>query len=160
MGALLACSGRPAFDGSTYRNGKIAFRAGPVGEGWRPLEIEHAAVAFRDDTHLASVMVHARCDLPSDDAPLLALTNHLLIGTTERDVASEDTVSFDGREARHTIVTAKLDGVRQTFDLWVMKKDGCVYDLVYVAAPQSYAAGAPAFDRFARGFHTLSGTAP
>ncbi|CAN5767727.1 hypothetical protein BH09MYX1_BH09MYX1_34110 [soil metagenome] len=152
----VACGGIGPFDGSVYREGKIAFHAGPIDPGWRRLEASQGAIAFRDDAHGASIMVHARCDVPGDDAPLLALTNHLVIGTTERDVKKEETLPFDGREARHTVLTAKLDGVAQTFDLWVMKKDGCVYDLVYIAAPERYEGGEPAYARFVEGFRTLA----
>lgn len=156
LAALVACGGGPTFDGSVYRDGKIAFHAGPLGEGWRKLEMPNTALAFRDDTHLASILVHGRCNVPGDDAPLVALTNHLVIGTTERDVKLEETLPFDGREARHTVLAAKLDGVLQTFDLWVLKKDGCVYDLAYISAPQHYDAGAPAFARFVQGFRTMA----
>ena len=153
---VVGCGSGPAFEGGIYRDGTIAFRAGPVGDGWRRLEIAHASLAFRDDAHLASVLVHGRCNVPGDDAPLPALTNHLVIGTTDRDVKLEETVPFDGREARHTVLDAKLDGVEKTFDLWVLKKDGCVYDLVYIAEPAHYAAGEPAFTRFVHGFATVS----
>ena len=63
--------------------------------------------------------------------------------------------AFDGREARHTVMTAKLDGVPMTFDIFVEKKNGCVYDLVYVARPDRFGDGAPEFERFAGGFHAF-----
>ena len=37
---------------------------------------------------------------------------------------------MDGREAMHTVMSAKLDGVPKMFDAYVLKKDGCVYDFV------------------------------
>ena len=63
---------------------------------------------------------------------------------------------MDGREAMHSTVVAKLDGVPKKFDVWVLKKDGCVYDLAYISAPQHYDAGAPAFARFVQGFRTMA----
>ena len=47
---------------------------------------------------------------------------------------------------------ATLDGAPVELDAWVLKKDGCVYDLVYAAPPSRFAAGAPAFARFVAGF--------
>jgi hypothetical protein len=151
----LACGASMTFDGSVYRNGKLAFRVGPIPSSWRRLEVNDAAMAFRDDAAQATVLVNGRCDVPSDDAPLVALTAHLLIGTTERELKTEETVPFDGREARHTVLTAKLDGVAKTLDLYVLKKDSCVYDFAYITVPERYAAAAPAYQSFVAGFHTL-----
>jgi hypothetical protein len=36
-----------------------------------------------------------------------------------------------------------------------MKKDGCVYDLVYIAPPEQFGAGIGAFSRFVDGFSAL-----
>ncbi|HEX7601455.1 MAG TPA: hypothetical protein VF316_07620 [Polyangiaceae bacterium] len=149
----LSCGGSKTFDGSVYRGGELAFRVGPIPSSWHRLDRNDAPLVFRDEAAQATVLVNGRC--PGDDAPLLALTAHLLIGTTERDIRSEETVPFDGREARHTIVTAKLDGVAKTLDLYVLKKDKCVYDFVYITAPDRYEAAGPAFQTFVTGFHTL-----
>ena len=51
---------------------------------------------------------------------------------------------------------AKLDGVPMQYDIYVMKKDGCVYDLVYVAPPGRFAAGAADFERFAHGLRNAA----
>jgi len=152
----LACGASMTFDGSVYRSPKLAFRVGPIPSSWHRLEVNDAPLAFRDDAAEATILVNGRC--PGDDAPLVALTAHLLIGTTDREIRSEDTVPFDGREARHTVVTAKLDGVARTLDLYVLKKDSCVYDFVYITVPDHYEATAPAFQAFVSGFHTLPGS--
>jgi hypothetical protein len=66
----------------------------------------------------------------------------------------EETVPFDRREARHTVMKAKLDGVPLVWDAYVMKKNGCVYDMVYVAPPDRFEEGTAAFERFAQGFRS------
>jgi hypothetical protein len=86
----------------------------------------------------------------------VSLVQHLLIGFTEREMVTEETIPFDGREARHVVARARLDGVPMMLDLYVMKKDGCVFDMAYVAEPQRFASGQPVFEAFAHGFHTLS----
>ena len=152
-----ACGGaRSSFDGAVYRSGAIAFRVPQVPAEWRRVEVTDGALAFRDEAHDGSVLVNARCGEKDGDAPLVALTNQLVMGTTERVAIVEETLPFDGREARHTRMSAKLDGVARELDIFVLKKDGCVYDFVYVAAPEHAAAGAPAFEGFVRGFHTVS----
>lgn len=151
-GGSFGCGG-PSIDG-VWRISDREFRVGPVPREWRRVDAPEQAVAFRDDAGDASVLVGVRCNVAGDDVPLLALTNHLVMGTTEREVAQQDLAPFDGREALHTVMHAKLDGVVMAYDLWVTKKDGCVYDFAYVASPEHFDAARPAFERFVAGFHT------
>jgi hypothetical protein len=152
----LACGGSTQhFDGQVYRGGKIAFRVPAVPPEWKRIDVSDASIAFRDDAHEASILLNGRCYGRDDDTPLRALTQHLILGTTERSFDVEETIPFDAREAQHTIMRAKLDGVAMTYDIYVMKKDGCVYDFVYVAAPERFAEGSPAFERFVAGVHTI-----
>jgi len=158
---VAACGGgnaSGAFDGHVYRNGSIAFRLPDPPAGWRRIDVDDASLAFRDDTHGASVLLNARCLSADDRTPLVALTNHLLIGATEREYLSQVAEPFDGREALHTKVKAKWDGVPMLIDVYVLSKDGCVYDFVYLGSPGGFDGGAPAFESFVRGFRTLPGS--
>ena len=157
--AWAACGGRQrSFDGTTYRDGPVAFQIAPTPPTWRAVDVTDASLAYRDEAHGASVLLNARCHRPDEGTPLVALTNHLLIGATEREVLSQESEPFDGREALHTRMRAKWDGVPIAFDIFVMKKDGCSYDFVYMGDPGGFDAGAPAFESFARGFRTLPGS--
>jgi hypothetical protein len=161
--AAIACgSAAPHLDAGAYRAGPIAFRVGDVPAGWRAVQVEGATLAYRDETHLASILLDGRCYRKDDDVPLLALTDHLVMGTTDRQIASQETLPFDEREAMHTLLTAKLDGVAMGYDIFVLKKDGCVYDFVYVAEPggpgkSADTSGTGPFERFVGTFHTLPG---
>ncbi len=157
---LSGCGGASAesFDGAVYRKGPLAFQIGTVPAGWRSVDLNHATLAYRDDAHGASVLVNGRCHRPDESTPLLALTNHLLIGSTERNVLSQTTEPFDGREALHTKMSAKWDGVPISFDIYVTKKDGCIYDFVYMGDPTAFDGGAPDFEAFVRSFRTLPGS--
>jgi hypothetical protein len=134
--------------------GGVAFRVGDVSPEWHRVDTGEAALAYRDD-HGESLLVDGRCNLRGDDIPLVALTNQLIMGTTDRNYVMEETIPFDRREARHTVMRAKLDGVLMVWDLYVMKKDACVYDVVYVAPPDRFDGGRAAFERFAGEFHTV-----
>jgi hypothetical protein len=161
IACVLACAGarsRGSFDGTVYRDGAIAFELPSVPSGWRRVEVDGASIAFRDDANDASVLVNARCGKIDDDTPLLALTTQLLIGSTERTVALQAVEPFDRREALHTRGAAKWDGVAMAHDVFVLKKDGCVYDFVYTGDPARAAAGTPAFEQYVRGFRTLPGS--
>jgi hypothetical protein len=151
---LASCGSARSFDGTTFEQGKLAFRVGPLAAEWRPIEVRGATLAFRDDAHGGSVLLDARCNKEDSDTPLNALTAHLLSGTTDREYLVEETTPFDARDARHTVVRAKVDGVLMTYDVYVLNKDGCTYDFVYLAPPESFDIGVPPFERFVRGFQT------
>jgi len=158
LGAI-ACGGPTAtFESGVYRGHGVAFGVGDIPAAWHRVDVEDAALAFRDD-HGSSVLVNVRCNVRADDIPLVALTNQLVMGTTDREYVKEETVQLDRREARHTVMRAKLDGVELVWDAYVMKKDGCVYDIVLVAPPDRFEQGSASFDRFAAGLHTVSSPA-
>jgi hypothetical protein len=145
------------FDGTTFRAGRASFRAGPIPPTWRRIDLDGPMLTFKDDGTGGSVAVNVQCGKDADDVPLSALTKHLLIGFTEREFKEEKLVPLDGREALRTVVHAKLDGVKMGLDIFVMKKDGCVYDLVYVAPPATFAQGTAGFEAFVAGFGTVAG---
>jgi hypothetical protein len=153
---LQACAHGDGFDGAVLRKGELVVHLGPVAPNWRRIEVEGADLAFHDDAREASTLFDVRCGRRDDDAPLSVLTDHLIMGTTERQFDTQETVPFDGREALHSVLRAKLDGVPMQYEIYVMKKDGCVFDIVYVAPPDRLAQGAPEFERFVHGVHALS----
>lgn len=160
--AMMGCAADPPrLEAGVYRDGPLAFRIGDVPSTWRPVRVEGATLAFRDDPHLASILLDGRCNRKDDDVPLVALTDHLVMGTTGREILSQETIPFDAREAMHTRLRAKLDGVPMDYDIFVLKKDGCVYDFVYVDPAgdknDERESGKAAFERFSATFHTLAG---
>jgi hypothetical protein len=154
----IACAHEGAsFEDDVFHKGDLRVQVGPVPPGWRRVGVDSADLAFRDDARSGSVLFDVRCGQRDDDAPLSSLTEHLIMGTTERAFDTQEVVPFDHREAMHTVLRAKLDGVPMQYDIFVMKKDGCLYDIVYVAPPDRYAEGAADFERFARGVHSPPG---
>ena len=151
---LGGCGGS-RFDGNVFHGEGFAFRVPPPPPTWERIDVSYGSLAFRDRAHGATVAVNGRCGRDAGDVPLVALTQHLFLMFTDRTVVKQEVVPFDGREAMHTVLTAKLDGVPKQFEVWVMKKDGCVYDLYYIAPPERYALGQAAFDRFVHGFATV-----
>lgn len=159
---LPACQGQkgPSWAKGEYRDGRVAFAVQELPSSFRAISMPHAVLAFRDDARGASVLLNARCQDEGEGTPLVALTNHLLMGTTERDVQEQTLEQLDGREALHSVVIAKLDGVPYAFDVFVLRKNGCIYDFVHLA-PAGGAASTAEFRAFARSFRTLPpGAAP
>lgn len=152
LGVAVACS--PShFDGRVFRRDDVAFRLEHIPPTWRSVEIENAALAFRDDANAATVAVNGRCGKDAEDVPLRSLTQHLFIEFTERRVEDQRLFPLDGREALATVMVAKLDGVEKHFHVVVLKKDGCVYDFMQIAKQRQ---DPEPFLDFVQGFSSLS----
>jgi hypothetical protein len=151
---LLTGCARSAWDGRTYANDNVRFQTGPVAPGWRSIEPGYALLAFQDAARDLVISVNGRCGKDSDDVPLGSLTQHLFLYFTERRILKQETLMLDGREALRTELSAKLDGVPRRFVVYVLKKDGCVYDFVLIAAPSVLPRPIQEFDQFVSGFST------
>ncbi len=154
MALLAAACGGSHFNGTVYDDGVLRFRTGPVPATWHGIQADGTLLAFRDDQAAATIAVNGRCGMDGDDVPLASLTQHLFLQFTEREQRSQQELSLDGRAALRTELVGKLDGVPKQFLVYVLKKDGCVYDFWRISAP---GAGDPApFEAFVQGFATGS----
>lgn len=149
---VLACG--PKFDGQVYNNGQLRFRIGPVPADWRTIEVDQALLAYRSDAARETIAVSGRCNKDGDDVPLTSLTHHLFLQFTERSMISQRSLELDGREALRTEMTASLDGVSKHYVVYVLKKDGCVYDFMRISDSSDDEGGR--FDAFVSGFETMS----
>jgi hypothetical protein len=138
-----------------YRGEGFAFRVPSPPVAWKRVDVGKEALAFRDEANDATIAASGRCKVDGEDVPLRSLVQHLFLQFSEREVVSEEIVPFDGREAMHAVVVAKLDGVPQQFDVWVLKKDGCVYDLYFFADPARFPEAVGPFREFVHGFSTV-----
>jgi hypothetical protein len=153
---LLAGCGGTSFDGRVFRNDELSFRVLRVPSSWHAIEAPGSLLAFRDDRTPASVSVSGRCGKDGDDVPLESLTHHLFLNFTERKVVGQERLTLDGREALKSELVAKLDGVPKQFMVYVLKKNGCVYDFAYVAPAGAAAEGQTDFVAFVESFSTIS----
>jgi hypothetical protein len=151
---LLAGCASSGFEGGVYHDDDVRFRVGPVPSSWRRLEVDDSRLAFRDDSANATVAVNGRCGLDGDDVPLASLTQHLFLQFTDRTPISQSKVNLDGREALRTELSAALDGVKKNYLVYVLKKNGCVYDFTYIAADSAPGSRAD-FERFVQGFAAI-----
>jgi hypothetical protein len=150
--ACLGCGGATFRDG-VYRDEHATYRIGTLPEGFRQVEVDDNDLAFHRDGH-GTISVNTTCT-DYEDVPLPALVNHLLFDTTERRFVLEETVTLDGRAARHVVVAAELDGVPVELELYVMKKDGCVIDLSHVRTSRASEAARASFRAFVARFALL-----
>ncbi|MGD8858934.1 MAG: hypothetical protein PVI30_02915 [Myxococcales bacterium] len=150
---VVGCGGA-SLSGDIYDDGTVRYRVGPRGGGFERVEVEDNDLAFFHPD-LGTISVNSTCR-DYEDVPETALMNHLLFGTREQDFRLEETVTLDGRGARHVLVDLELDGVPLTLEVFLLRKDGCVYDISHVAARNAPPAAREAFHRLVSGFAVLS----
>jgi hypothetical protein len=155
---LPACAG---WKGDTYHAHRFppklarkeaTYRFGDPGPGWQPVRnIEDVQVAWTKRDIGGAIEIHAQCDQQGDSA-LHEYTDHLRIDWTGWEVESQEEARLVDRAALHTVVTADLDGIVRRNEFWVVKKNGCLFDLRYSASPHQFEQGRPAFARVVEGF--------
>jgi hypothetical protein len=152
-GWLVACGGGAMFRDNVYSDDFTRYRVGALSPAWQPLAADGNDLAFHR-SEMGTISVNSTCT-EYDDVPLSALVNHLLFDTTERQVRLEETVTLVGRGARHLLVDLELDGVPIQVELYVLRKNGCVYDLSHVRARTAPPAARETFLAFVRRFDVL-----
>src|SRR4051794_25732681 len=132
--------------------GDVCYRVGALDGRWRLVHQEGASVGYCSQAVGGVIEANATCRDDAEAAPLKTLTRQLLIGYTQRRIESQKPVPPDRREALRTRVSARLDGVPITLDLYVLKRNGCIFDLSYAAPPDAFDRGSDDFQRFVDGF--------
>jgi hypothetical protein len=154
----VGCGG-PTFSQGVYDDGVVRYRVGDPGPGWQRVEVveDASALAFHNDALRATVSINATCK-EYEDVPEEALLNHLLFGMRERVFRVDETVTLDGRGAVHAVVDVQLDGVPVTLEIYLVRKDGCVYDMTLIASRDAFERARGALANLTARFHVLRTT--
>jgi hypothetical protein len=153
-----ACGSSGTFRDGTYQDDIVRYRIGSPQKGWERVEVDDNDVAYHH-REFGTISANSTCT-DIEDVPEQALLNHLFFGTRERVVRKEETVTIDGRGALHVIADIELDGVPITLEVYMLKKDGCVYDLSYISGRDRHAKGRGSFVQLVRGFRVLETNLP
>lgn len=128
---LAGCAGGGTFRAGTFRSSDVAYHVDPPGAPWQRAKFSGNDVAWTDPQgHVIAVNSECR---DTGDPSLKVLTDHLLLGFEDRTILQREEFPLDGRGAMRTHVATSLDGVPVELELTVLKKDGCVYDLIYTS---------------------------
>ena len=157
--AFVLCAGSgcgaSTFRDGVFDNGVVRYHVGQPGQGWEQVTIEDSEVlAFRHAALRTTVSITATCD-EYEDVPEAALLNHLLFGMQQRVFRLEETITLDGRGALHTVVDVELDGVPKTLEIYLLKKDGCVYDMTLIASRTDFERARDGLAKLVSGFHVI-----
>ena len=130
VGGASACAGGRVSRG-IFRKAEAAYRVIDF-SAWHPVSFRDNDLAFTDEKRRFLLGVNSTCQ-GHKDAPLKILTQDLLLGFEHRQLLGRRELQIDRRAAMRSHFRAELDGVPVELDLTVLKKDGCVYDFIYVA---------------------------
>ena len=151
LGLVVVASGCGAsLVAGMYTREGLSYRVVEPSSGWRRVGFADNDLAWvSSQGHV--IAINATCT-GHEDPQLDVLTNHLVIGFTDREWVSRKKFQLDGREAMRSLVRAKLDGVGRSLDLVVLKKNGCVHDFSYVSPEGLEAEHQAEFDALVAGF--------
>jgi hypothetical protein len=151
LSGLFGCRGGLA-GGMYRRDDGVMYRVvEPAGAQWRRVNFDDNDLAWLAGGSGHLIAMNATCT-GHEDPPLDVLTNHLVIGFTDRQFLSKTPLQLDGRDALRSRVDAKLDGVPTSLDLVVLKKNGCVHDFTYVSPRGQEGKYQRDFDALVSGF--------
>jgi hypothetical protein len=150
---LAACGHQGAYSGGFFTKRGVQYYAGGVPPGWRVQNFRGNDIAYvaEDSEHL--IAINATCE-EYEDAPLKVLTQQMLMGFTERKLVKQELRTLQDREAMYSHYLAKMDGVPRELMLVVLKKDGCVYDFMYISPPGSFEEKLATFEEILQRFRT------
>jgi len=130
---------------------QLRYQLGQLAAPWQEGASPPGDVSYFNPELGATIYSDSSCGSRYDDAPLIVLLNHLLFGFTEVEILAEEESSLAGRASLSRTATARLDGVPVQLAATVTKNGPCVFDLVYLSPPRSFAAGLDDYTAFYSG---------
>jgi hypothetical protein len=140
--------------GQQFVSSAYAFEIPLPGDEWQPVPDEPSVLTLTHSQLAAGITISVTCDWERD-VPLDILTRHLFFGFKNMEVLHQEPQAINGVPALETVARARLDAREVQVHSYVVRRDGCVYDMVYFASPQDYSRGEPSFARMMAGFRFL-----
>ncbi len=118
-----------------------------LGPEWMPVQIKGSEQAWVIPGEQSSMLIDSQCHKRDQDVPLNALTAQLTIGMSDQTLIEQKKIQFQDREAMVTTFELRVEGVKQKMRTLVLKKDGCVFDVVMSTPPEAFEKRLPDFEK-------------
>lgn len=149
---LMAGACAPKAGGQGNPNTEGRYRLGDPGRGWDRVDAGSADRAWHHTGISGALYADSNCGRRFEDGALEDLTTHLTFGVARGEPERSEPLTLDGRAALVRVISGEIDGVGVKLGSMVTKKNACLYDVLYVAPPATFAQGWPAFLALVNGF--------
>jgi hypothetical protein len=140
--------------GQQFVSPTYAFEVPLPGDEWQPVPDEPSVLTLVHIQLAAGITISVTCQ-QERDVPLDILARHLFFGFKNIEILQQAPQALNGVPALKTVARARLDGREVQLHSYVVRRDRCIYDMVYFASPQDYSPGEPSFERMMAGFRFL-----
>jgi hypothetical protein len=134
---------------------EVRFHVRPPGPPWAQAATAPDQLAFRAPDLAAAMAVFEDCRAP-EAGELRWVAHHLFFGLKPRELREQEGIRLQGLPAVRTRLEGRLDGAPVELEAVSLRHGGCLYDLVYVAPPDRFEAGHPAFQAVVQSFTPLA----
>jgi hypothetical protein len=99
--------------------------------------------------------VSASCP-EQEKGPLPAVARHVFFGLRHVEWLRQEPIMLDGVAGLETVVRGTVEGTTVQVRSIVVRQKGCLYDLLFVAPPETFEARSADFDRLLTGWEFFS----
>ncbi len=111
---------------------------------WERLDIDGADLALTSSDRSISILTSTLCGRYRR-AKLESLSRSLFVGLMDRRVREEETVKLPAGDARRVVVEGRTNGTAVAAEAYTLRESRCLFDFVYLAAPDRFGTGVEAF---------------
>jgi hypothetical protein len=118
--------------------------------GGDTISSEISDVAYQSKSTAAIISLNSACQAGKEyeNKDLKSLTDTLLLGASDVTLRDEQGVTIQDNPALQTTVEGKMNGEHVKLRTVVLRRQDCVYDLVYIARPEAFPRREQDFSHF------------
>jgi len=116
---------------------------------WDRLEVDGADLAITSADRSMSILTGTLCGRYSR-AKLETLSQSLFVGLLGRRVRADGPVTLPAGEAHRIAVEGRSNGTAIAAEAYTFRRSRCLFDFVYLAAPERFDAGVEVFRAMVR----------
>jgi hypothetical protein len=120
-------------------------------EPYEKFAVQDVDRAWKNRSNGNSISFRTACNDPVE-SEINSIQQMIVDGLDAANIEKRETVQYNGREALHSVIQGKLDGIATKIELMIFKKNNCTYTLTYVALPKNYAQDQAVFQKFLKEF--------
>jgi len=154
LGFLLSgCLGRKNAEANNLEG---YYTVGRLSNGWTRVSPGGADKAWFNEEIMAMIYTDSNCGSHYDDGDLDNLQRRLVSGMDALTHQSESWVDLDNRAALLKVYDGRLDGVPFRLGALALKKNNCLFEIIYLAPPSRFEDGWEDFMAVMAGFRSTS----